>query len=99
MLLVLVLAHAGVDVVVVVLSLRSSSSFLAVMRIRVSWMVQFPLRYSLANEEEEGGGGGAVAPPWMRGRWWWRCGSGMIDCGGNGVVEGSDMVLIKLACV
>lgn len=45
----------GVEVdVEVFLSLRSSSSFLAVMRISVSWIVQLPLRYSL-EEEEEGG--------------------------------------------
>lgn len=70
-----------------VLSLRSSSSFFAVMRMRVSWMVQLPLRYSRARvvEEEEG----AVAPPWMSGTWWlwWWWEEGKR-------VEGSDMVLI-----
>lgn len=81
------------DGVEVFFSLRSSSSFLAVMRISVSWMVQLPLRYSL--EEGGGGGGGGcavVVTPWRRGRLW--CWLGMIDGWGNAVVVGSDIVLI-----
>lgn len=92
--------HAGLVGSCGVLSLRSSSSFLAVMRMRVSWMVQLPLRYSRAREEEEEGGAAAAAP-WMSGTgwwwWWWRgwrWGSGKSGGCGNGVVEGSDMVLI-----
>jgi hypothetical protein len=84
----------GVEVdVEVFLSLRSSSSFLAVMRISVSWIVQLPLRYSL--EEEGGCGGGgcgcAVVMLWMSGKLCW---SVKIDGCGNGVVEveGSDIV-------
>ncbi|KAF7809570.1 uncharacterized protein G2W53_036313 [Senna tora] len=75
--------------VVVVLILRSSSSFLAVMRIKVSWRVQLPLRYSRSTKGEED----EVEPPWMRGKWrGCRCGSGKIWGGGSGVVGGSDMV-------
>lgn len=79
-------------------SLRSSSSFFAVMRMSVSWMVQLPLRYSLV-EEGGGGGGGCccvavVVMLWMRCRLC--CWSGWIDGCCNGVVEveGSDMVMI-----
>jgi len=66
------------------------------MRMRVSWIVQLPLRYSRAREEEEEGA--AAAALWMSGTgWWWRgwrWGSGKSGGCGNGVVEGSDMVLI-----